>query len=95
MGYKDKDQLPALLHKRDRGRPTEAQAEKKIKEYGQVLPHENVPGAEVLLKAAKEVDVDENESSSSDEEEDGEDNGDDVEEDSDGDEDEDDEEEDE
>uniref|UniRef100_T1GI53 Protein SDA1 n=1 Tax=Megaselia scalaris TaxID=36166 RepID=T1GI53_MEGSC len=59
-----RDQLPALLHKKDRGRPTEAQAERKIKEYGQVLPHENVPGAEVLLNAAKEVDVKEDESSS-------------------------------
>lgn len=66
-----RDQLPALLHKKDRGRPTEAQAEKKIKEYGAVLPNANIPGAEVLLKQAKEVDVDENESSSSEGEEDG------------------------
>lgn len=63
-----REQLPNLLHKKDRGRTTEAQAERKIKEYGSIVPSDNVPGAEALLKQAKEVDVDENESSSDGEE---------------------------
>lgn len=52
-----REQLPALLHKKDRGRQTEAQAERKVKEYGQVQAHESVPGAEVLLKKSKTIDL--------------------------------------
>ncbi|XP_055839461.1 protein SDA1 homolog [Episyrphus balteatus] len=52
-----REQLPAMLHKKDRGRQTEAQAERKIKEYGEVHAHESVPGAEVLLKKSKTIDL--------------------------------------
>ncbi|XP_058981715.1 protein SDA1 homolog [Musca domestica] len=52
-----REQLPALLHKKDRGRLTEAQAEHKPKAYGQVEVHETIPGAEALLKSSKTIDL--------------------------------------
>lgn len=52
-----REQLPALLHKKDRGRPTEASAELKAKKYGEILAEETIPGAEALLKVAPEVSV--------------------------------------
>lgn len=52
-----RDQLPAMLHKSDRGRLTEAQAELKPKQFGQVVTFDHVPGAEALLKNAKSVSV--------------------------------------
>ncbi|XP_053962212.1 protein SDA1 homolog [Anastrepha ludens] len=52
-----REQLPALLHKKDRGRLTEAQAERKIRAYGEVEVHETIPGAEALLKDSKEIDL--------------------------------------
>jgi len=39
---------PDLLHKRDRGRPTEATVEVKRKEFGELDVKEFVPGAEVI-----------------------------------------------
>eukprot|EP00058_Branchiostoma_floridae_P023675 XP_002609165.1 hypothetical protein BRAFLDRAFT_126677 [Branchiostoma floridae] len=39
---------PALLHKKDRGKPTEASAEAKALQYGEVDAKDYVPGAEVL-----------------------------------------------
>ncbi|XP_019621562.1 PREDICTED: protein SDA1 homolog isoform X2 [Branchiostoma belcheri] len=39
---------PALLHKKDRGKPTEASAEVKALQYGEVDAKDYVPGAEVL-----------------------------------------------
>lgn len=39
---------PQMLHKKDRGRPTEASAEAKIKDYGQLEAKDYIPGAEVL-----------------------------------------------
>lgn len=50
-------QLPNLLHKKDRGRPTEATVEIKERKYGEVVAHESVPGAEILLKDTPEVTV--------------------------------------
>ncbi|XP_071452488.1 protein SDA1 homolog [Hetaerina americana] len=41
---------PDLLKKRDRGRPTEASLELKVKQYGEVDAKDYIPGAEVLLK---------------------------------------------
>lgn len=52
-----RDQLPALLHKKDRGRQTEGQAELRCKAYGEVAPMDHIPGAEALLKSAKTIDV--------------------------------------
>lgn len=52
-----REQLPALLHKKDRGRLTEAQAELKPKAYGVVEVHESIPGAEALLKNSKTIDL--------------------------------------
>ncbi|XP_023307069.2 protein SDA1 homolog [Lucilia cuprina] len=52
-----REQLPALLHKKDRGRLTEAQAELKPKAYGAVEIHETIPGAEALLKSSKTIDL--------------------------------------
>ena len=39
---------PELLHKKDRGRPTEAVAENEAKQYGEMSVKGYVPGAEVL-----------------------------------------------
>ncbi|XP_034048282.1 protein SDA1 homolog [Thalassophryne amazonica] len=39
---------PQMLHKKDRGKPTEASAEAKIKEYGELEAKDYIPGAEVL-----------------------------------------------
>lgn len=47
-----REQLPDLLHKKDRGRPTEATAELKAKKYGEVQVTDTIAGAEALLKAA-------------------------------------------
>uniref|UniRef100_H3CQ09 Protein SDA1 n=1 Tax=Tetraodon nigroviridis TaxID=99883 RepID=H3CQ09_TETNG len=38
---------PQMLHKKDRGRPTEASAEAKIKDYGELEAKDYIPGAEV------------------------------------------------
>lgn len=50
-----REQIPALLHKKDRGRLSEAQAEMQPKQYGATVAFDTVPGAEVLLKSAKSV----------------------------------------
>ncbi|KAL1448110.1 hypothetical protein WDU94_015567 [Cyamophila willieti] len=45
--------LPTLLHKRDRGRPTEASIELKVKQYGEIDAKDYVPGAEALVSGDK------------------------------------------
>ncbi|KAJ8965603.1 hypothetical protein NQ317_004362 [Molorchus minor] len=58
---------PELLHKKDRGRPTEATEEIEQLDYGKIEAKDYVPGAEVLLKDdKKEIEVD-SESGSDDE----------------------------
>ncbi|KAH8402207.1 hypothetical protein KR009_010456 [Drosophila setifemur] len=52
-----REQLPALLHKKDRGRQTEAQAERKVRAYGEREVHDTVLGAEALLKNSKTIDI--------------------------------------
>ncbi|EDW89455.1 protein SDA1 homolog [Drosophila yakuba] len=52
-----REQLPALLHKKDRGRQTEAQAERKVRAYGEREIHDTVLGAEALLKDSKTIDI--------------------------------------
>lgn len=52
-----REQLPALLHKKDRGRQTEAQAERKVRAYGERDVHDTVVGAEALLKNSKTIDI--------------------------------------
>ncbi|XP_039289526.1 protein SDA1 homolog [Nilaparvata lugens] len=42
--------MPELLHKRDRGKPTEAAAEIQSKKFGEVVAKSYIPGAEVLLE---------------------------------------------
>jgi len=59
---------PDLLHKRDRGRPTEATVEVKRKEFGELDVKEFVPGAEVI-----DVNEEEGEGGDSDSDSDGED----------------------
>nr|XP_046232101.1 protein SDA1 homolog [Scatophagus argus] len=66
---------PQMLHKKDRGRPTEASAEAKIKDYGELEAKDYIPGAEVLEVENREGEEDEDgwESASvSDDDEDGE-----------------------
>lgn len=50
-----REQIPGLLHKRDRGRPTEAQADIKQKGYGEIHAMDHIPGSEALLKKSKMV----------------------------------------
>lgn len=50
-----RERIPSLLHRKDRGRPTEAQAEQKSKGYGEVVALDSIPGAEVLLKQSEQV----------------------------------------
>lgn len=42
--------MPELLHKKDRGRPTEETIELKTKKYGEVETKDYIPGSEVLLE---------------------------------------------
>lgn len=48
--------MPKLLHKKDRGRPTEASIELKVKQFGEINAKDYVPGAEVLLEDKKNDD---------------------------------------
>ncbi|XP_053987037.1 protein SDA1 homolog [Hylaeus volcanicus] len=41
--------IPELLHKKDRGRPTEATITLAVPKYGQISANDFVPGAEILL----------------------------------------------
>ncbi|XP_053702265.1 protein SDA1 homolog [Synchiropus splendidus] len=45
---------PKMLHRKDRGRPTEASAEARIKGYGELEAKDYIPGAEVLEEEKKE-----------------------------------------
>lgn len=67
-------QLPNLLHKKDRGRPTEATVEIKELKYGESIAHETIPGAEILLKTLPEVIVNESDQSDDEDEDSDEDN---------------------
>ncbi|KAI5705032.1 hypothetical protein M8J76_014620 [Diaphorina citri] len=59
--------LPTLLHRRDRGRPTEASIELKVRQYGEIDAKEYVPGAEVLSSdKAKPDDLEPNQDDDSD-----------------------------
>ncbi|XP_016971284.2 protein SDA1 homolog [Drosophila rhopaloa] len=60
-----REQLPALLHKKDRGRQTEAQAERKVRAYGEREVHDTVLGAEALLKNSKTIDIESDEDTDS------------------------------
>ncbi|XP_033253715.1 protein SDA1 homolog [Drosophila miranda] len=60
-----REQLPALLHKKDRGRQTEAQAERKVRAYGEREVDDTVLGAEALLKDSKTIDIESDEDSDS------------------------------
>lgn len=42
--------MPNLLHKKDRGRPTEASNELETKKYGEIKIRDYIPGSEVLLE---------------------------------------------
>jgi protein SDA1 len=44
-----RDVNPDMLHKRDKGKPTLADVEKKAKQFGEVDAKELIPGAEVLI----------------------------------------------
>lgn len=52
---------PQMLHKRDRGRPTESSVEARIQDYGELEAKDYIPGAEVL-------DVEENQEGAEDDE---------------------------
>lgn len=66
-----REQLPGLLRKKDRGRPTEAMAEKVERKYGEVIALDHIPGAEILLKETPEIDMEEKDSEDDDESDDG------------------------
>ncbi|KAK9732234.1 NUC130/3NT domain [Popillia japonica] len=59
---------PELLHKKDRGRPTEAAEELTSMNYGQIDAKDYIPGAEVLLKEKhEEVEINSDSDSNEDE----------------------------
>lgn len=66
-----REQLPSLLHKKERGRPTEASVEIEPKKYGEVKAVEFIPGTEALVnqpeKAEGEESDEESDSDDSDE----------------------------
>lgn len=64
--------VPELLHKKDRGRPTEASVALEPIKYGAVVPKSYVPGAEVLSETEKSPDSDESEGDSEEEDDDSE-----------------------
>ncbi|XP_033631538.1 protein SDA1 homolog [Asterias rubens] len=57
---------PEMLHKRDRGKPTEHSVEIRAKEYGQSVAQDFIPGAEVLNEETPEGDGDASDQSDSD-----------------------------
>lgn len=59
---------PDILHKKDRGRPTEASEELDTLDYGKVDAKDYVPGAEVLLDKEAEENIEINSESDSDDE---------------------------
>ncbi|KAM3599533.1 uncharacterized protein V6R79_007514 [Siganus canaliculatus] len=68
---------PQMLHKKDRGKPTEASVEAHIKDYGELEAKDYIPGAEVLDVEAEKKEGEEDEdgwesASISDDDEDGE-----------------------
>ncbi|XP_067106261.1 protein SDA1 homolog [Osmerus mordax] len=51
---------PQMLHKKDRGRPTESSVEARIQDYGEMESKDYIPGAEVLeVEEDQEADEDE------------------------------------
>lgn len=60
--------MPDLLHKKDRGRPTEANVMIKSSKYGEVRASEFVPGAEVLYNQPENTEETNEEDNDSDEE---------------------------
>uniref|UniRef100_A0A3P9K5D9 Protein SDA1 n=1 Tax=Oryzias latipes TaxID=8090 RepID=A0A3P9K5D9_ORYLA len=68
---------PQMLHKKDRGKPTEASTDAKVKDYGELEAKDYIPGAEVLELEEEKKEGDEDEdgwesASISDDDEDGE-----------------------
>ncbi|GAB1601700.1 protein SDA1 homolog [Argonauta hians] len=61
---------PSILHKKDRGRLTEAMQDTKQPTYGDTKAMSYLPGAEVLLEQSKNSDEDDDDDEDSDEEED-------------------------
>lgn len=50
--------MPHLLHKKDRGRPTEASIELETKQYGEIKTRDYIPGSEVLLEKGEIKEID-------------------------------------
>lgn len=65
-----REQLPNLLHKKDRGRPTEASVEIKPKKYGEVIAVDHIAGAEALLKESTKAYIKDKKGEDSDDSED-------------------------
>uniref|UniRef100_A0A1B6DH20 Protein SDA1 n=1 Tax=Clastoptera arizonana TaxID=38151 RepID=A0A1B6DH20_9HEMI len=65
-----RNSIPELLHKRDRGRPTEATVEFKTKQFGEMDAKNFVPGAEVLSREKPKVKDDDEDESDSEEDDD-------------------------
>lgn len=50
-----RNSIPELLHKKDRGRPTETTITLNMPKYGQISANNFIPGAEVLLDDVEEI----------------------------------------
>lgn len=64
---------PEILHKKDKGRPTEAMKDHELLKYGELGTKDYIPGAEVLEEEEKQKEDEDWESASEEEEEDDED----------------------
>ncbi|XP_038063105.1 protein SDA1 homolog [Patiria miniata] len=62
---------PEMLHKKDRGKPTEHSREIRAKEYGELVAQDFIPGAEVLKDQTGEEENEDSEESDSDDSEGG------------------------
>uniref|UniRef100_A0A0A9VNW7 Protein SDA1 n=2 Tax=Lygus hesperus TaxID=30085 RepID=A0A0A9VNW7_LYGHE len=62
--------MPEMLHKKDRGKPTEASIQLKVKKFGEMDNVDYVPGAEALMEEEEdkgELEIDEDKDSDDDE----------------------------
>lgn len=66
-----REQLPALLHKKERGRPTEASVEIEPKKYGMIKAADFIPGTEALVNQPEKEEGDDSSESDDDESDDG------------------------
>lgn len=66
-----REELPTLLHKKQRGRPTEASVEIEPKKYGEIKAAEFIPGTEALVNQPEKEEGESSDESDSDDSDEG------------------------